>query len=733
MKITNIGYFLVVFCVLLVFQGNLPYFGLSTLGQSIVIAGYPYEIVNSNFTEFKSSHVGFPSEMPLSTMLIPVMLMSALKMLGVYSPIDFNVAYAVFLFFGVFGAIKILEYFEISGIKKTLLLLLLFFFPIIIQSQGYSHLHFGFTIFPFGLYLYVLLYRDMIQNKVFDWLSTSFHLISLIFYTTVLVFTDGYCFLFFAMLGTVFTFFYMLPLIRKRLYFRFFILLLTHLASFVLAYVFYTSYVGFSEYSFSGISFFSDFSIDLIYLIRPTLGVHAFWDTLGISVFRSSNFLSGDRSVWSSSFVSPLFIVLIFVYLLSKRKGNTKNNDIFLAISIVILILSLYLSLGPVIKFEAIKVDNSTQFYEGAGRYYLTGSHYLSENVPGFRNARASYRWIFLTFLSGWLLLVVLVRRICTRKANYVVSVALIFLLLQYMPNLKSLYISSVEKYSQFVDIEENFVRPLEKNISQGDVVAFLPWGNDFIISYVAPKLGFYALNIGGDKNVEIASRHWPKEMRYLNKVLDESNIDYLVLLLLNGSVDVVVLPYFNMLNAAHVWPDNSSTAKEHAWNAIRILEKYDFLNITKDSEFATISLNKVDDIELKKLQNHFVSKTSKYFGRRFLSLPSQEGVVREGCRETIGAAGFVSYGPYMELAPGNYILKVDISSGNFDEAFIDIVSEFSAKTLYNNSLDEKNVNRLNHGVKLTIDSNESNVEVRFYAGQRDVFKLCGFSLEKID
>src|SRR3546814_14569244 len=91
-----------------------------------------------------------------------------------------------------------------------------------------------------------------------------------------------------------------------------------------------------------------------------------------------------------------------------------------------------------------------------------------------------------------------------------------------------------------FLQIDEELVSQLHQNIGSGETVAFIPWGNDFIDNYLAPKVGFRTFNIGGDKNLSAAQTEWPSPMRARGPSLDINIAISSVKMLLEGAADAL-------------------------------------------------------------------------------------------------------------------------------------------------------------------------------------------------
>ena len=103
--------------------------------------------------------------------------------------------------------------------------------------------------------------------------------------------------------------------------------------------------------------------------------------------------------------------------------------------------------------------------------------------------------------------------------------------------------------------LDTELLDDLRGTLKPQERVAFLPFGNDFIINYLASQLDLRAYNIGGDKNLAQARLAWPPTLLEFPMLQVDSGFVPRVHALLQRDADAVVLPYFDMLWAAHHWP----------------------------------------------------------------------------------------------------------------------------------------------------------------------------------
>ncbi|MGK7285650.1 hypothetical protein ACSPAB_07265 [Buttiauxella agrestis] len=106
-----------------------------------------------------------------------------------------------------------------------------------------------------------------------------------------------------------------------------------------------------------------------------------------------------------------------------------------------------------------------------------------------------------------------------------------------------------------FNQIDNDLVTVLRQQIRPEEKVAFIPWGNDFLANYIAPAAGFRTFNIGGDKNLNAAQLGWSSEMLTLGGGIDINRALTAINMLVNGSANVLIIPYFNMQWSPQIWP----------------------------------------------------------------------------------------------------------------------------------------------------------------------------------
>jgi hypothetical protein len=285
-----------------------------------------------------------------------------------------------------------------------------------------------------------------------------------------------------------------------------------HIAAFALAYSLYSAYIGKSQFDASPLDFFRGWGVDLTFLAIPTNGTLWLCDALGLSVTRSPSEYFGAASVWQTTFLFPLMVVGLVAWLRTRHRSPMATA--FLLIALV----GTYLSMGPSLKLNSIRptgIEPSAQvdgLMPAEAAIAPTGSAWLSENVPGFKNMRASYRWLALGALGFWLLVVLLLSDLeATRQYSWLWSMSVLLIALN-LPHLVRRR-ESLALRDNFLQLDRGLLGDLGSSLRPGERVAFLPYGNDFLVNYLAARTGVRAYNVGGDKNMATAMERWPQTM----------------------------------------------------------------------------------------------------------------------------------------------------------------------------------------------------------------------------
>ncbi|WP_176487433.1 hypothetical protein [Candidatus Regiella insecticola] len=359
-----------------------------------------------------------------------------------------------------------------------------------------------------------------------------------------------------------------------------------HVISFALAYILFSTFIGKVSFDKYSIDFFRGWGLDISFIAIPTRGIHWLPDWLGISVPRNAGMYFGDSSVWITTFSLPIILAGLLAWRLAKKQLKIATGILLVAI------FGFYMALGPSLKINSTKPKSfglQSKSMPAILAVVPTGNAWISEKLPGFNVMRASYRWSALGIFAFWLLVMIYMAR--TDKIGKTLWVfVLLSLIILNLPNLPRHWQHNIKTRIQFNQIDQDLVTVIRQQIKPGEIVAFLPWGNDFFANYLAPKAGFRTFNIGGDKNLQDAMTQWPAGMKALKKELDLKKASSALKMLIDGTADVLVVPYFDMLWAAHSWP--TTIKKDIRFSPFfAALSNSSILSITDTDFLATIRL----------------------------------------------------------------------------------------------------------------------------------------------
>ena len=95
-----------------------------------------------------------------------------------------------------------------------------------------------------------------------------------------------------------------------------------------------------------------------------------------------------------------------------------------------------------------------------------TGSALLSEHLPGFKNMRASYRWLALGVFSAWTLLILAMSN--GNKRAIVVGAAVVtgMVTLLNLPNFPQKLKSDIKNREMFLSLESELIEEMREVVS---------------------------------------------------------------------------------------------------------------------------------------------------------------------------------------------------------------------------------------------------------------------------
>jgi hypothetical protein len=539
------------FALVLFVYGAVPFLTIPTLGQTIWSMGFSQSLANGQFFDLYAHDFGIPNPAAIAFGLAGVWSASILIRLSL-PPVDaYSVMAALWLALAMYSAYRIA--YQLGATRSIALLggLAWMTMPIIWKHAGYSMLSMGIALLSF----YFLSAFQLFLLKTGTTRITPMAIAVYFAATIIAVFMDGYTFMMFAT-GASILLLYALVTCPETRSVLIKIAIPTHIASFAMAYILFSSYIGKSGFDAYTIDFFRGWGLDLSTMVIPTKGVLWLPDLLGLSVKRTDELYFGDESVWVTTFALPVLVLGLASWWRVKRHRTIATGILFVAI------VGFYMALGPSLKIGSTKpesLQHSHPRHESAlmpAEFALmpTGNAWISETLPGFNVMRSAYRWSALGIFALWFLIMIQLSR-KDQKNNPLWLLGLLALILCNLPDLQKRWHEGRDYQAMFKEIDRDLVAVLRQHIQPAEKVAFIPWGNDFIANYIAPAAGFRTSNIGGDKNLNAAQLGWSPEMLVLGGQINLDKVRTAIKILSDGTADVLVIPYFNMQWSPQMWP----------------------------------------------------------------------------------------------------------------------------------------------------------------------------------
>lgn len=524
-------------------NGALPFLVTPTTGQAMWAMGFAESLANAEWWSVRAHDIGVPHPAPIAFGLAGAWPAGALLRFGIPTSDAYTLVVAGWLTVAYWAAFRIARLLGHTSLFSVLAAASWLCMPMIWAHAHFGQLALGLALLPLYFFPVLLLIVDprIGPRGRLRRVATCFAV------AIIAAFMDGYSFVMMAVgTGLVLVYGAVFDRERRSAILRF--ALPTQAASLAIAYVLYSMYIGKSEFEPHSLDAFRAFAIDLTFLAQPTEGMHWLADLTRLSAHRGFEHFYGDPTVYMTTFALPVLI-------LSSVAGWLNRRTTLSASIALVALFGLYMSAGPTLKANTTRADGTLYNAMPADAGILpTGNELLTEALPGFDVMRASYRWLALCLFAGWLLVILYSATAGSRrKVTWALALAAITALnLPDLPaklELESGYRDSIAR------IDQEWLPDARSRIVQGETAAFLPLGNDFLANYLAPRAGFRTLNIGGDKNLQMAMANWPAEMTAAAGRMTAQKAPQVEALLRSGEVTVVILPHFDLIMAANEWP----------------------------------------------------------------------------------------------------------------------------------------------------------------------------------
>jgi hypothetical protein len=521
--------------VIFVINGTVPGLLVPTTAQAFWTTGFAQSFINDGFSIY-AHNIGAPEPAAIAFGLSGALVTSVFLKLGLSAADAYSAAFALWLTVAFWGAYKLTRKLGGEAIVSLLSATIWCTMPVVWFHHGYSMLALGFALLPFYYYCSVRVLDDPTSLSDF----ALFLLACLI-----AVFMDGYTYMMFAV-ATGFSLLFSLIQRRDESLIKTALKCCSIAVGFLTSYALYAVYVGQAEFIPSPIDFFRGWGANLEFFFVATKGVMFLPDLIGLSDARTAPEYFGDSSVFKSSFSAA--IILVAIYIAATNKADKRA----LALFGLIAMFGFYMSLGPSVKLLTHRPDGMDQLMPKSFGLLPTGNAWMSEYLPGFKNMRASYRWLGLGVFGCWAILAMML----SSKSRPAMQKLIVLLVVAAFNIPAAGVIRGYHEARADVQSRETLVEELASVVKKGETVAFLPYRNDFFVNYLASRLNIRTFNIGGDKNLESAREYWPETMRrFSQNEIDPDFISNVRAVLENEDANAVAITYIDLLATAHSPP----------------------------------------------------------------------------------------------------------------------------------------------------------------------------------
>jgi hypothetical protein len=535
------------FLLCITVYGALPFLTMPTVGQAVWTTAFAQSISNQSLLALTANNFGLPGHPAISFGLAAAYPEAILLKAGLAPADAYTLTFTLWLGVAFGGARRLAMLMGTTANRGSLMAATWLCLPLVWAHAGYSMLSLGIALFPAYAWA-VARFLDALVAARGVWQSAGLLLASCI----TSAFMDGYTFVMFAVVATMFAAWCLLAQGPSR--HRIAIIgVPTIIVSFGVAYVLYSRFIGLADYWVPPLEAFRGWGIDLAFLVEPSRGISFLLDTLHLSDDRTIDVWYGDPSVWETTFILPLVVLAGVAGWCMRRERKVVH------LALAIALVGLFLALGPSVKAWSVKTSpaevtaGDPHFMPASAARFSTHTAFFSTRLPGLKNMRAPYRWIVLGAFGFWLAIVLLHGR--HPRQRWLLVGTLLALALGLPPPHE--HMENATGYRKmFNRLDHDVTSAFSAAVKPGETFTVLPYGNDFLAAYAASRINARTQNVGGDKNLAMALASWPTYLqRLLSGQLPSDPTRTVVGLLLDGYSDTVVIPNYQEPMAAHFWP----------------------------------------------------------------------------------------------------------------------------------------------------------------------------------
>ncbi|QNA99270.1 hypothetical protein [Massilia sp. Se16.2.3] len=314
-----------------------------TLGQAVWTTGFSQSFANGSLFDIHTHAFGIPRPAAIAFGLAGAWPAGLLIRLGLHPADAYAGMVAAWLGLAMFSAYRVARLF---GAGRPLALpgaVAWMSMPIVWAHAGYSMLSLGIALLPFYFMAAIRLFMLAPGSRRIGAADAALYCAAAV----LSVFMDGYTFMMFACGASMFLLYAFLVRPEARRTLACFAVPV-HVASFGLAYLLFSAYIGKSHFEAQQLDFFRAWGLDLSFAAIPTRGLLWLPDLLGWSVERSDARYFGDDSVWRTTFALPLLLVALAAWWRGRQKG-------FATAAVLVAAFGFYMALGPALKINATK------------------------------------------------------------------------------------------------------------------------------------------------------------------------------------------------------------------------------------------------------------------------------------------------------------------------------------------------------------------------------------------